>query len=56
MNNINIPHKITGRISNFHDLHLPLLKFVQWFMALTQDQKISCKVTDDIMGYLDSFL
>ena len=36
MKNINIPHKITGRISDFHDSQLPLLKFAQWFMALTQ--------------------
>ena len=37
MKNINILHNITGRIGDFHDLHLPLLKFAQWFMALTQD-------------------
>ena len=35
MNNINIPHKITGRIGDFHDPHLPLLKFAHWFIALT---------------------
>ena len=56
MKNINILHKMTGRIGDFHDLHLPLLKFAYWFMALTQDLRIACKVTDYIMGFLDSFL
>ena len=28
--NINILHKIKSRIGNFHDSHLPLLKFVPW--------------------------
>ena len=37
MKNINIPHKITGRTDRLHDLHMPLLKFSQWFMSLTQD-------------------
>ena len=37
MNNINILYKIKGRICDFHDLLLPLLKFVQWFKALTQE-------------------
>ena len=34
---INIVHKITDRIGDFCDLHISLLKFAQWFMALTQD-------------------
>ena len=37
MTNIKILHKITDRIRDFHDLFLPLLKFAQWFVALTQD-------------------
>ena len=37
MKNINILHKITGRIGDFHDLHLPLLKYAQCFMTLAQD-------------------
>ena len=37
MKNINIIHKITGRIGDLHDSHLSLLKFAQCFMALTQD-------------------
>ena len=34
MKNISILHKITGRIGDFHDLHLPILKFAQWFIIL----------------------
>lgn len=56
MKNINILHKITARIGDFHDSHLPLLKFVEWFMAPTQDKTISCKVTYEIMGFLDKFV
>ena len=37
MKNISILHKITGRTCDFHDSPLPLLKFAQWFMALTED-------------------
>ena len=40
MKNINILHKIKGRIRDFHDLHLPLLRFV----------------TDGTVGFLDNFL
>ena len=48
MKKINILHKITSRIDDFHDSHLPLLKFAQWFMVLNQDLRIACKVTDDM--------
>ena len=37
MKNSNILHKITSRIGDFHDSHLPLTKIPQWFMAVTQD-------------------
>ena len=37
MKNINILHKATGRIGDFHNLYLPLIKLAEWFMALTQD-------------------
>ena len=37
MKNINILRNITGTMGDFHDLHLSLLKFAQWFMALTQN-------------------
>ena len=37
MKNINIPYKNTGRIDDFHDSHLPLLKFAQRFITFTQD-------------------
>ena len=56
MKNINILHKIKGRFPDFQDLYLPLLKFVPWFKAPTQDKRIVCKVTDDTMGFLVSFL
>ena len=55
MKNINIRHKIIGRIGDFHDLNLQLPKFSQWFMTLTQDQRIAYKITDNIVGFLDSF-
>ena len=48
MKNINTLHKISDRIGGFHDSHLLLLKSAQWFMALTQDETLTCKVTDDI--------
>ena len=51
MKNINILHKITARIGDFHDSHLPLLKFVEWFMALTQDKTTSCKVTYKVWDF-----
>ena len=34
---INILHKTKDRTCDFHDLHLLLLKFVQWFKELTQE-------------------
>ena len=36
MKNIKILRKIIDSICDFHDSHLELLKFAQWFMALTQ--------------------
>ena len=36
MKSINILWNITGMIGDFYDLHLPLLTFAHWFMALTK--------------------
>ena len=34
---INILHKMKDKTCDFQDLHLPLLKFVQWFKELAQE-------------------
>ena len=51
MKNINITHDITGRIDGFHDSHLPLLKFAQWFMTLAQDLWDLCSLI--LLGYVE---